>query len=129
MGRDPFTTMFGPKPCRKCGRDHYPGACPESQAAPATTILEPQRGVEVVYRRLGEWVKDRRRATGLRQQEVADRMGLTRASIANIETGRQRVLMHDALALLVILGGLEAVQRFYDCLVVAPTNPQEPADD
>lgn len=36
MTRDPYTTMFGPKPCRKCGRDHYPGACPEPKAARAS---------------------------------------------------------------------------------------------
>jgi DNA-binding XRE family transcriptional regulator len=121
---EPLTTMFGPKPCRKCGRDHYKGECP-SPRFPVAKIA-PQ-GVEVVYRRLGEWVRRARKLRGLRQEDVDALMGLTRTSIVNIEAGRQRVLLHDTLALLVILGGQEAVQRFYDCLVVPGSTVDTPA--
>lgn len=118
MTGDPMTVMFGPKHCRKCGRDHYKGDCPPPPPPPAT-VIEPPRGIEACYRRLGEWVRQERRRRGWRQEDLAPLMGLTRTSIVNIEAGKQRVLLHDALALLVILGGQDAVQRFYDCLVVS----------
>lgn len=38
---DPMTTMFGPKRCRKCGRDHYPGPCPEPAPPPAMIFVHP----------------------------------------------------------------------------------------
>jgi hypothetical protein len=43
-------------------------------------------------------------------------MGLSRTSVTNIEAGRQRVLLHDALALAVILGAQDAVQPLYDAI-------------
>jgi DNA-binding XRE family transcriptional regulator len=112
---DPYNVMFGPKPCARCGGNHYKGECPSRP--PISTEIVPS-GIEAVYRRLGQWVRQARKRRGLRQEDVAALMGLTRTSIVNIEAGRQRVLLHDALALLVILGGQDVVQRFYDCLVV-----------
>lgn len=38
---DPMTTMFGPKRCLKCGRDHYNGACPEPPTPARTVVLSP----------------------------------------------------------------------------------------
>lgn len=74
------------------------------------------RGIETPYKRLGEFCVRRRKALGWTQQELADRMGLVRSSIANIETGRQRLLLHDALALMFILGSEDATQLFYDAI-------------
>jgi transcriptional regulator with XRE-family HTH domain len=50
---------------------------------------------EGVYRRLGASILTRRGQRGLTQCELARIVGLTRASIANIEAGRQRILLHD----------------------------------
>lgn len=50
---------------------------------------------EPVYVSFGEIVKARRIALGWTQADLAEKVGLARASIANIELGRQRVLLSD----------------------------------
>ncbi|BCH27823.1 helix-turn-helix domain-containing protein [Mesorhizobium sp. L-8-3] len=62
-----------------------------------------------IYRLLGRNIAAHRAARKLTQAQVAERLGLTRASLANIETGRQRAMLHhiyeiaDALELESIL--------------------------
>lgn len=52
--------------------------------------------LEAVYRQLGAKVESIRIVLGISQQELADRVGtLGRASIANLETGRQRLSLHE----------------------------------
>jgi transcriptional regulator with XRE-family HTH domain len=51
-------------------------------------------GFTDIYTILGRAIARRRETLGLTQAEVALRIGLTRASLANIETGRQKVLLH-----------------------------------
>ena len=48
-----------------------------------------------LYKRLGATIKAQRRALGLTQQQLAKQLGISRASLANVETGRQRVLVHQ----------------------------------
>lgn len=50
---------------------------------------------EPPYVRFGALVAERRHALGWLQQDLADKVGLSRGSVANIETGRQRILMTD----------------------------------
>ena len=57
-----------------------------------------------LYRSIGEAVRKRRRALGLTQQQLADRLGISRASLANIEVGRQRMLVHHLYGLARELG-------------------------
>ena len=52
-----------------------------------------------LYRRLGRAVADRRRELGLTQSAVAEKLGLSRASLANLENGRQRIMVHQLFAL------------------------------
>lgn len=52
-----------------------------------------------IYRQLGQNVARLRNERGRTQAEVAAQIGLTRASLANIETGRQKVLMHHVFRL------------------------------
>jgi ribosome-binding protein aMBF1 (putative translation factor) len=47
------------------------------------------------YVLFGEAVRDARHALKWNQQELADKMKISRGSIANIETGRQRILLTD----------------------------------
>lgn len=50
---------------------------------------------EPVYVSFGEIVKAKRLERGWTQADLAEKIGLARASIANIEVGRQRVLLSD----------------------------------
>lgn len=67
-----------------------------------------------IYRAIGSAVSDLRRESQMTQQQVADAIGISRASVANIERGEQRVFVDqlDAIAKLFNLSGLdEIVQR------------------
>lgn len=71
-----------------------------------STIDSPRRccqsvlmGDMEIYRILGQNVARLRKDKGRTQAEVAADIGLTRASLANIETGRQKVLMHHVFRL------------------------------
>ena len=50
---------------------------------------------EELYRTLGANIAARRRALNKTQAEIATALGLSRASLANIERGRQKVLLHQ----------------------------------
>ena len=52
-----------------------------------------------IYRLLGEAVARRRKHLEMTQADLAKVVGLSRASIANIEVGRQKMLVHQAYAL------------------------------
>lgn len=58
-----------------------------------------------LYMQLGRKVAAARKSKGMTQADLANRIDTTRASIANIETGRQRVMLHDVFALVEALGG------------------------
>ncbi len=61
---------------------------------------------ESIYRHIGEVIRTRRQALRprLTQEALAQRVGMSRASLANIETGRQNVLVHQLYALAEALG-------------------------
>src|ERR1700733_7978016 len=67
----------------------------------ATRVHSPgMAGVEAahrIYETFGAQVRERRTAMGLTQLELAARIKLTRGSVANIEAGRQSVLLHQFL--------------------------------
>lgn len=48
-----------------------------------------------VYTALAEVVRNLRFSAGMTQQETATALGMSRPSLANIESGRQRVLLGD----------------------------------
>jgi transcriptional regulator with XRE-family HTH domain len=52
-----------------------------------------------IYATMGRRVRARREDLRLTQADLAAKIGLSRASIANIEGGRQAVLLHQFLAL------------------------------
>ena len=51
--------------------------------------------IQPVYRQFGAKIEGMRTTLGITQEDLAKRVGLTRASIANIESGKQRVLLAD----------------------------------
>ena len=50
--------------------------------------------VELIYKELGNHLRRARKSANLSQQSLADRVGLSRTSITNIERGRQRIPIH-----------------------------------
>ena len=52
-----------------------------------------------IYGALANRVRDRRLKREMSQQQVAEVSGLTRSSVASIETGRQSVALHHVYAL------------------------------
>lgn len=59
---------------------------------------------EALYQGLAIRVRDHRAGLGLSQQHMADVAGLTRSTVASIETGRQSVSIHHLYALARALG-------------------------
>lgn len=53
----------------------------------------------LVYEAFGTQVRKHRDKLGWTQLELSRRIGLTRGSVANIEAGRQSVLLHQFLAI------------------------------
>jgi len=51
--------------------------------------------LDPVYKAIGETIRARRRQFHLTQEKLAPRLGMSRASLANIETGRQTILVHQ----------------------------------
>lgn len=64
-------------------------------SALASEIVEPVQ----IYKLFGLRLSDARAIAKLTQNELAQRAGMSRASIANIEAGRQRVLLHQIIEL------------------------------
>ena len=67
--------------------------------------------VQDIYIAVGENVRHYRKQAGMRQLDLCREVALTRGSIANIETGRQRILLHQAFDL------ARALNVSVDCLV------------
>ena len=51
------------------------------------------------YQELGRRIATRRGRLGITQAEVGERLGVSRASVANIEAGRQKLYVHQLYAL------------------------------
>lgn len=75
------------------------------------TIKRTVAQCEPPYVRFGDLVSEQRHKLGWRQQDLADKMGLSRGSVANIESGRQRILMTDVCDFARVLS-LDAVKLF-----------------
>jgi len=60
--------------------------------------------VELVYRSIGATLRSRRRQLNWSQEKLAQQVRLSRATLANIETGRQRILVHQLYTFASALG-------------------------
>lgn len=60
--------------------------------------------VDACYVELGQRIRMLREMAGVTQTAIADKVGLTRTSIVNIEMGRQRLMLHDIPAIGEALG-------------------------
>ncbi|HTV30493.1 MAG TPA: helix-turn-helix transcriptional regulator [Xanthobacteraceae bacterium] len=52
-----------------------------------------------IYQQIGVAIRVRRKKQSLTQHQLAAQVGVSRAALANIETGRQRVFVHQLYAL------------------------------
>lgn len=59
---------------------------------------------EHLYQLVGEAVKRRRVETGMTQSRLATEVGVTRTSVTNIETGRQKPPLHLLFKICAVLG-------------------------
>lgn len=78
-----------------------------------------------LYRTVGRAIAVRRNELDLTQSEVAKRVGLSRASLANIETGRQKILLHYLYKLAAVL----EIPRIDALLPVAQAIKEEDAEE
>jgi transcriptional regulator with XRE-family HTH domain len=54
---------------------------------------------DAIYKTFGRAIATKRKRLNLTQAELAGRVGMSRASVANIEGGRQNVLLHHVYSL------------------------------
>ena len=60
--------------------------------------------MDLLYKEFGRLLKTSRKQAGLTQGQVAERVGLSRTSITNIEKGRQHILLHQLVLLASAVG-------------------------
>lgn len=60
--------------------------------------------IELCYRQIGLRIEGIRKVLGITQDDLAKKIGWSRGSIANIETGRERLLLHKVERLAEALG-------------------------
>ena len=53
------------------------------------------RFIPALYKRLGSTIRERRRELGMTQRRLSDKLEISRASLASVETGRQRIFIHQ----------------------------------
>ena len=77
-----------------------------------------------IYRHIGDVIRTRRKALKprLTQEALAQRIGISRASLANIETGRQNVLVHQLYVF------AKALNLTPSDFLPAPSNATTPAN-
>jgi transcriptional regulator with XRE-family HTH domain len=75
-----------------------------SYSSPVAQGSQGAQSVDALYVALGRRIAKLRKDRGLTQAGLAGVLGLTRASIANIERGRQKFLVHTVLQLVAALG-------------------------
>lgn len=71
---------------------------------------------EHIYKHIGSLIKSRRKQLRWTQEKLASRLAMSRASLANIETGRQNVLVHQLYAF------AAALELAVGDFLTAPTN-------
>lgn len=67
--------------------------------APYSSVTAPPVRVPQIYKTLGQGITALRRKSNITQQQLADAVGISRASVANIERGEQRVFLDQAVAI------------------------------
>lgn len=69
-----------------------------------TDLVSATAAITNLYTAIGARLAEARQQRGIRQADLAGAVGLTRASIANIENGAQRIQVHTLIAAAQALG-------------------------
>ncbi|MFF8482362.1 helix-turn-helix domain-containing protein [Streptomyces antibioticus] len=69
-----------------------------------TDLVAATAAITNLYRTIGAHLAAARQERGVRQSDLAAAVGLTRASVANIESGAQRIQVHTLIAAAQALG-------------------------
>jgi transcriptional regulator with XRE-family HTH domain len=69
-----------------------------------TDLVAATAAITNLYRTLGAHLAEARQQRGVRQADLATAVGLTRASVTNIESGAQRIQVHTLIAAAQALG-------------------------
>lgn len=80
-----------------------------------------------IYAHIGALIKTRRKHFKLTQEKLATQLAISRASLANIETGRQKILVHQLYSLAAALD-LSPADFLPSISAVAPQAVQDAAD-
>ena len=67
-------------------------------------IIIDNMKIDPIYEEFGRRLRSARKAANLTQEALAERVGLTRTSITNIEKGRQHVSLHMLFSLAAAVG-------------------------
>jgi transcriptional regulator with XRE-family HTH domain len=70
----------------------------------AVIVYYNQMQATQLYRGIGALIRDHRKRIKLTQEKLSQQVGISRASLANIEGGRQQVLVHQLCNLASALG-------------------------
>lgn len=83
--------------------------------------MEPDQ----IYALFGRRVAEARAKAELTQMGLAEKVGLSRASIANIEAGRQRIVLHQAIEIAEAVGARSVTELLpVDLLRPGTNNPK-----
>lgn len=63
------------------------------------------------YKDIGKDIKAKRLANKLTQAQLAERLNISRASVANIEVGRQQILLHTYFDIYKAINGETTIKR------------------
>ena len=69
-----------------------------------TDLVAATAAITNLYRAIGAHIAEARQQLGVRKSDLALAVGLTRASIANIENGNQKIQVHTLIAAAQALG-------------------------
>ena len=77
------------------------------------------------YRFLGRAIAEKRKAKRFTQAELAGKIGMTRAALANVETGRQGVQVHQLVEIANALG-VSSFETLLPANLWLPAAPAKP---
>lgn len=79
-----------------------------------------------IYRNLGDRIRRYRKGIGQTQAQTAAQIGISRASLANIEAGRQQILVHHLYAIAAALQ-LDSPEVLLSAPMTAPPREGKPS--